>query len=139
MASLYRHISLQLIQDCLTAEVHLKGDILQDDCLVLSSDHAFVTGSPADLHIFFQHQSFNVVGEVEHCRKDDEDTYVVHFHLLHPDKLQTRMLLQLSEIEQYRQYLLTRGREVSIDEAADEWVKRYAEDFATEFDAEHQH
>lgn len=132
-----KQISLQLLQGSLSVEANLMGDILQDDCLVLSCSAALVVGHAAQLDVCFQQQSFHVMGEVEYCQAEG-DAWLVHFHLKDPDKLQTRMLLQLSEIEQYRQYLFSRGREISIDDAAEEWVKRYAEDFASEFDAEHQ-
>ena len=51
------------------------------------------------------------------------------------DNLQTRMLLQLSRMEQYRNEMATKGRLISIDEAACEWISLYAAAFAEEFDA----
>lgn len=131
-----RQISLRLLQDGHEVEVHLVGDVLADDCLLLSSADAFACAQPAQLAVCFQQQSFQVAGEIRQCQPSGPE-YVIHLFLHQPDKLQTRMLLQLAEIEQYRHYLQSQGREVSIDEAAEEWVRRYAEDFAAEFDAEH--
>jgi hypothetical protein len=42
-----------------------------------------------------------------------------------------RMESQCQEIEQYRQSVLNEsGRELSLDEAAMEWIARYAADFS---------
>lgn len=136
LGNLCKHISLNLHQGSIEAEVQLMGDILADDCLVFSSSAEFFRNTPALLAVCFLQQSFQVKGEVESCTRIGS-AYLINFRLHHQDKLQTRMLLQLSEIEQYRHYLLACGRDVSIDQAACEWVTRYAEDFAAEFDAEH--
>lgn len=137
LGGLCKQISLNLHQDNSTAAVQLMGDILPDDSLVLSSALAFEVGKPARLAVCFLEQSFQVKGAVESCTRIGS-SFLLNFRLHQQDKLQTRMLLQLSEIEQYRHYQLSQGRVVSIDEAASEWVKRYAEDFAVEFDADHK-
>jgi hypothetical protein len=136
LGNLCKQISLNLVQDNHQSVVHLMGDILPDDSLVLSADCPFDDDKNANLAVNFLEQSFQVSGVVEHCDKIGTG-YLLIFKLQHHNHLQTRMLLQLSEIEQYRHYLLSQGRDVSIEDAAYEWVTRFAEDFAAEFDAEH--
>lgn len=53
------------------------------------------------------------------------------------DAFQGRMEAQCNEIRKYRQQLLeNEGRQLSYDEAALEWVERYAELFARKHDAD---
>lgn len=51
-----------------------------------------------------------------------------------PDTFRERMELQCREIEAYRQRMLNdTGRELTIDDAAREWIERYAADFACDY------
>ena len=136
MSESCKQIALHLKQATSNSEVQLMGDILQDDGLILSSPDAFVVAQPACLIVCFLEQSFIVSGIVESCSKIG-GLFLLNFKMHQQDKLQTRMLLQLSEIEQYRHSLLEQGRELSLDQAAAEWVGKYAESFASEFDSEH--
>jgi len=55
----------------------------------------------------------------ENCEEDTPDTFLL------------RMEAQCSEIKRYRQQVLrNEGRELSQDQAALEWIERYAEFFA---------
>lgn len=134
LGDLCKQISLNLLQQDLQAEVHLMGDILPDNSLILSSAIAFDVDKAANLAVNFLEQSFDVLGVVQHCAKIGTG-YLLTLKLQHQNLLQTRMLLQLSEIEQYRHYLISQGREATIEEAACEWVTRFAAEFAAEFDA----
>ena len=52
-----------------------------------------------------------------------------------PDAFLGRMEAQCNEIRKYRQWVLeNEGRRLDYDEAALEWVERYAERFAREND-----
>ena len=52
------------------------------------------------------------------------------------DTFRVRMEAQCSRIERYRQALVQKeGRPVGQDEAAQEWIERYAESFASDHDA----
>lgn len=52
---------------------------------------------------------------------DDEDTCAV---------FKARMLAQISRIDEYRRQIArSEGRELSRDEAAREWIHRFAEEF----------
>ena len=45
------------------------------------------------------------------------------------DAFKTRMLAQVLQIRKYKEVLEKQGRKLSIDEAAIEWISRYAADF----------
>jgi hypothetical protein len=46
------------------------------------------------------------------------------------DAFRARMVEQLCHIEDYRRSVMrTQGRELSLDEAATEWIEKFAEDF----------
>ncbi|MDY6992513.1 MAG: hypothetical protein SVR94_07890 [Pseudomonadota bacterium] len=45
------------------------------------------------------------------------------------DAFRSRMLEQVCQIEKYRQSLEQQGRTISIEEAAMEWISRYAAEF----------
>lgn len=128
-----RQVRLQLTQDDHHASALLAGNIVPQDCLLLSTQAAFAEGKPADLFVQFLTQCFHVGGTVQSCMPE-EHGYQVCFCLAHDDHLQTRMLLQLSRVEQYRHDMAEQGRHLSIDEAAREWVSLFAEKFAEEFD-----
>ena len=52
-----------------------------------------------------------------------------------PDTFGDRMEVQCSHIRQYRlEVIRNEGRQLSYDEAALEWIERYAEVFAREHD-----
>ncbi len=46
------------------------------------------------------------------------------------DAFEIRMMLQVRQIQQYKKHLEQQGRKLSIDEAALEWINRYASDFS---------
>lgn len=135
-AACNKQVALQLTQLDKQADVALAGDILTRDCLVLQADTPFTPQQQANLFVRFLAQSFYVSGSVESSQADGQGHYMVVFHLNKDDNhLQTRMLLQLSKVEQYRHEMARAGRPLTMDEAACEWVTRYAEQFADEFDA----
>lgn len=134
LGELCKQVSLHLTQLDKTCNVELYGDVISEDCLIIASSVKFQPGLLAELRVNFLEQSFAVMGEIESCDQD-ADIYNLHFKLNHQDSLQTRMLLQLSEIELYRHKMASKGRELSIDQAACEWVDKHAEGFARTFDA----
>ena len=134
LGELCKQVSLRLTQLDKTCDVELYGDVLSEDCLIISSSVPFQSGLLAELQVNFLEQSFAVMGDIESCNQE-EDAHKLHFKLSHQDSLQTRMLLQLSEIELYRHDMASKGRELSIDQAACEWVGKFAEGFAREFDS----
>lgn len=136
--ALCKQVALHLRQGNQQHEVALAGDCLLQECLLLRSAVEFQVDAIFDLQVEFFGQSFTVQGVIKNSRQRPDGTWVLTFKLKNADDLQTRMLLQLSRMEQYRNDMASKGRLLSIDEAACEWIAQYAEEFAKEFDASGQ-
>lgn len=135
--ALCKQVNLQLVQSGLASEVGLAGDCVLQECLLLVVSQPFEAEEAAVLQVQFFAQNFDVQGIVNSCQPHSHHEWLVSFRLHDADDLKTRMLLQLSRMEQYRNEMAAQGRELSIDEAACEWIGLYAEQFAKEFDAGH--
>lgn len=133
--ALCKQVALHLLQDDKQQEVTLAGDCLSQECLLLRSDIEFQVGAKVHLQVEFFGQSFTVQGVLKNTRQRPDEAWTLTFKLKNADDLHTRMLLQLSRMEQYRNDMASEGRLLSIDEAACEWIAQYAEEFAKEFDA----
>ncbi|GEM_PF-4595634 len=133
--ALCKQVALHLQQGDKEQEVTLTGDCLLQECLLLRSDVEFQTGAKVSLQVEFFGQSFTVQGVLKSTRQRPDEAWTLTFKLKNADDLHTRMLLQLSRMEQYRNDMASEGRLLSIDEAACEWIAQYAEEFAKEFDA----
>ena len=74
---------------------------------------------------------FEAEGRVARCRPDDEGGFSIGIEFLGMNEaFKGRMVEQVCQIELYRLELsLKRGHEVSGDEAAVEWIKKYASTF----------
>lgn len=134
-APLCKQISLHLVQGQSERDVALAGDCLMQDCILLLSGSEFEAGQKAALEVDFFGQSFTVKGLIKTCRQRPDELWTMQFKIQTSNILQTRMLIQLSRMEQYRNEMATKGRLLSIDEAACEWIQEHAEAFAKEFDA----
>ncbi len=74
-------------------------------------------------------ESFQATGQVAWCIPRHPG-YEVGMKLLEQNEaFQARMIEQLCYIEQYRRDALQQGRELSPEEAAREWIAKYASDF----------
>ncbi len=75
-------------------------------------------------------QSFQIDGSVAWCRKA-RSGYEVGVRFRSPqDRFSVRMVEQLCYIEDYRQQVARdEGRQLSSEEAANEWIARFAEHF----------
>lgn len=134
-APLCKQVRLHLVQGQSEMDVALAGDCLLQDCILLLSDLPFESGQQADLEVEFFGQSFAVQGVIKAIRQRPDELWSMQFKIISANRLQTRMLIQLSRMEQYRNEMASQGRLLSIDEAACEWIQQYAESFAQEFDA----
>ncbi|WP_455198156.1 PilZ domain-containing protein [Kaarinaea lacus] len=73
---------------------------------------------------------FQALGKVIWCRRDGEHYEVGIEFLDENDSFRARMVEQICHIEKYKQDVLKNdGRELSDEEAAIEWIKRYAVQF----------
>ena len=87
-------------------------------------------GSVIDLTINSVTPAFTASGRVAGCLKRG-DSYDVGIQFLEPeDAFRVRMVEQICHIEQYKKDMFEReGRQLSGEEAALEWINKFASDF----------
>lgn len=113
--------------------------------LCFTTDKPLKPGSPIHIHIPLDYQvakaqtetpqaaktgeGFDADGVVAWCRQEGE-VYAVGVQFADPStQFGVRMVEQVCHIEHYRYDLSQQGRELSSEEAAREWVERFAEEF----------
>ncbi len=109
------------------------GDYLREMAphgLVFASIRALESGVVIDLRIPAALPAIETTGRVTWCTPED-DHFIVGVEFVHGiDRFRARMIWQVYRIEQYRETVLKReGRELTRQDAAVEWIKRYAPDF----------
>ena len=130
---LYKEMELVLTQANQTAELRLAPHSIKDGHLGFMADIAFETRETAFLAVHFFGRSFDVDVLILRCENDGNQFYL-QLQITAEIALKARILLQLAEIVHYRKKMLHQGRDLTVDEAAAEWIARYAEGFAAEFD-----
>jgi c-di-GMP-binding flagellar brake protein YcgR len=100
--------------------------------LLFSSRQALDKGVLIDLKMPFGDKVFKVKARVVYCAKSlDTKLYNVgvSFHRVH-DAFKVKLIEQLYLISEYRDLRSVQlGREVALEEASKEWIKRYSERF----------
>lgn len=130
---LYKEMELIMTQANCSAELHLAPESISDGRLRFISNVAFDIASPGYIAVQFFGRSFDVVVNIISCEKSS-DGFKLELEITEEIALKARILLQLAEIVHYRQVLLNKGRSLTIDEAAAEWIEQYAAGFAAEFE-----
>ena len=98
---------------------------------------AFVSGVPVDpgarigIRIPYVQPAFEAQARVVWCHPNAEQGYELGVSFLDvQDAFHVRMVEQVCHIEDYRKGVLrTEGRELTAEEAAAEWIGKYAEAF----------
>lgn len=98
--------------------------------LAIAVDCCLDPGAIVDVRIPGMRPAFETRGRVAWCREGD-DGYEMGVQFLDAsDAFRARMVEQVCHIEQYRRDVSEReGREMSGQEAAREWIRRFAADF----------
>ncbi|MFE8070571.1 PilZ domain-containing protein [Marinobacteraceae bacterium S3BR75-40.1] len=101
--------------------------------LAFSADRAYDAGETVAIHVECGCCAMDVNGRVVWC-EENGDHYEVGISFTNPtDAYRMRMVEQICHIEQYRQDVLRQeGRDLSVEEAAHEWIERFAGGFAQE-------
>ena len=87
-------------------------------------------GTPVKVRITAIRPLFEVTGKVAWCRKIDDNYEIGVEYQGEKDLFRLRMVEQISHIEHYRKEVLeSEGRQLSGEEAAQEWIDKYASDF----------
>lgn len=88
------------------------------------------TGAKIRIEIALENFPFSAEGTVAWCRKDNDDFAVGVSFADESTEYGVRMMEQICHIEQYRSEVLKmEGRNISSEEAAREWIEKYAADF----------
>ncbi len=94
--------------------------------LAFESCTAYPLRSFVGLRIVLAGQPFELQARVSWCRPRHPCFDIGVEFLDQNDAFEARMVEQMCRIEQYRSEQLIQGRELSSDEAAQEWISRYA-------------
>ncbi len=99
--------------------------------LALRSGYAVAPGQQVDICIACVQPPFQAHARVAWCRPHPLSGYELGVTFLDAeDAFRARMVEQLCHIEDYRRSIYrTQGRELSLDEAAQEWIEKYADTF----------
>ena len=130
---LYKEMELVLTQTGKSAELHLSADSISDGRLRFISAANFTVADDAYLAVQFFGRSFDVEVSLLSC-EPKADLYKLELKITAEIALKARILLQLAEIVHYRKLQQKQGRELTVDEAASEWIGQFAAGFAEEFD-----
>jgi len=98
--------------------------------LAFESDCIFETGAQIHICIDVVEPQFEAEGIVSYCRRK-AGQYLVGVEFIHRDDLYiARMVEQICHIQHYKQLVAAQeGRELSAQEAAHEWISKYANRF----------
>ena len=104
--------------------------------LAFSCNREIDPGEVVEIRIPFASPPFEIGARVAWC-KAREGSFEIGVQFLDPDDVfMTRMVEQVCQIENYKQEILrTEGRLLSPEEAATEWVSKYAAKFPGSADA----
>ncbi|VAW74363.1 hypothetical protein MNBD_GAMMA15-1349 [hydrothermal vent metagenome] len=98
--------------------------------LSFSSSIELAVGAPINIRINQLQPAFEVEGRVAWCRPEDDGFAIGVSFLQAGDRFRVRMVEQVCHIEHYKsEVLATEGRTISGEEAAREWISRYAMTF----------
>jgi hypothetical protein len=89
-------------------------------------------GSVVDLIIPCVNPDYQGEGVIVWRRNQQPEGFEVGVRFANDDEyFRMRMVEQVCQIEEYRQQLAEAGREITSEEAAYEWITRFAADFGT--------
>jgi hypothetical protein len=83
------------------------------------------------IHIPINDEDFEIDGQVRWCQRSYDDHYDVGIKFADQQQaFLARMVEQICHIEQYKREIMdNEGRKLSSDEAAAEWIEKFAEKF----------
>ncbi len=96
-----------------------------------TSDHPIQPGTLIDIRIPVTTPPYQGQGVISWCDKVYEDEFEIGIHFRdQKNAFLSRMVEQICQIEHYRQEIFaTEARELSSEEAAHEWISKYAASF----------
>jgi hypothetical protein len=108
---------------------HLRN--ISEGGLAFESPHEIPAGASIEIHISVVRPEAKINGEVVYCRPIGDDRFEVGVRFTDEGQhFKMRMVEQVCHIEHYKREVLEKdGRTLTSQEAALEWIKRYAKDF----------
>lgn len=99
--------------------------------LSFHSSHYIEPEKWVHLYIPIDENYFEADAKVRWCRQFDEDNYDIGLSFSDPEKaFSARMVEQICYIEEYKKNIQQKeGRELTSDQAAAEWIEKYASEF----------
>lgn len=98
--------------------------------LSFSSSKELAVGAPITIRISHLQPAFEVEGRVAWCRREGSGFAIGVSFLQAGDRFRVRMVEQICHIEHYKSEVLeTEGRVISGEQAACEWIDRFADGF----------
>ncbi len=98
--------------------------------LRFATDHYIPPGESIHVNIYVEDPSFEADCEVKWCRQVESLYHVGVNFLTESEAFSFRMIEQVCHIEHYKRQVLTEeGREINGEQAAREWIAKYARSF----------
>jgi hypothetical protein len=119
-------IPVEIAGDTLSTAHREKGRNISFGGLAFISDNPLSIDQTVELSIHVTNPSFKELVRVAWCHPLDGGYEIGVEFLSHEVAYRARMVEQVCEIEQYRKSMQQRGRELTPQEAAIEWIEKYA-------------
>lgn len=97
--------------------------------LAFTSDHPIEPGQVVTLRMPTVKPPFEAKARVTWCKPEGPKFCIGVQFMDADDAFQSRMVEQVCEIEQYRINAMKKGRRLTPAEAAEEWIRKYADRF----------
>jgi len=115
-------------EELAVGELHETGNLSLGG-LEFNSHSEIKPGSRVELCISIVEPAFVTTGRVAWCRRSN-NTFKLGVQFLDAEEAyRTRMVEQVCHIEDYRRSERIKGRELGVEEAASEWIQRFAAQF----------
>ncbi len=132
MRTYIRHPTSIPIQVCATGDedAQVRARNLSTGGLCFITDRPVKVGTLVEFDIPFIQPDYHGHGVIMWRREESSNLYEVGVRFTTDDEyFRTRMVEQVCQIEDYRQRLALKGRQLSSEEAAIEWIEHYASSF----------
>lgn len=125
------HVASESVQEY---QHHQIKDVSEGGLCFSCANH-FNMGDKVQITISICHPDFDAEGIVRWCKQNEND-YLIGIVFLEKDVFfAMRMVEQVCHIENYRQEMFKQtGIEMSTEDAAMEWIKKYASEFPNPMD-----
>jgi hypothetical protein len=128
----FRHpvdVPIQIFPQQLRAGEHVPMSDIGEGGIAFQTNVFFENGARLKVRIPHVHPPFEAVGVVCWHRSLDDQLEVGLMFLNEVTPFRVRMVEQICQIEKYRNQLRVEGHAVSFQNAASEWVEKFAADF----------